>query len=331
MKTKLLLGLMLCTSSWVFAQFAPQVGHEGTTAIHKDSSVFVNWATGYSVQRGWMNIADTTLGRAEVGDEASIPGKAGNGVVTLGDGGVAIVTFDHPIKNGVGFDFAVFENGFIDQTLLPGNAFLELAFVEVSSDGINYFRFPAESLTDTSKQCSPFEALNASKIHNLAGKYLVNYGTPFDLDELKNIDGLDINSITHVKIIDVVGSINPAYLSRDSKGRIINDPFPTAFASGGFDLDAVGVIHENRLSSVAKIFDEPQVRVFPNPAKVNQDVMVHVNGSTQIQCFDVTGRMIYVASHQQANGVSLSFAEAGIYFIKLINGNAQTIKRVVIQ
>jgi hypothetical protein len=46
-----------------------------------------------------------------------------------------------------------------------------------------------------------------------------------------------------VRIIDVVGSIDPAFGTRDSLGNLINEPFPTPFSSSGFDLDAVGVIH----------------------------------------------------------------------------------------
>jgi hypothetical protein len=47
-----------------------------------------------------------------------------------------------------------------------------------------------------------------------------------------------------VRIRDVVGSIKPEYATLDSKGNPINDPWPTTFPTGGFDLDAVGVIHE---------------------------------------------------------------------------------------
>ena len=59
---------------------------------------------------------------------------------------MATVTFASPIYNGEGPDFAVFENGFdIDDEYDPTGVlhFLELAFVEVSSDGENFFRFPA--------------------------------------------------------------------------------------------------------------------------------------------------------------------------------------------
>ena len=44
-------------------------------------------------------------------------------------------------------------------------------------------------------------------------------------------------------VVDVVGSIDPAYATYDSQGHAINDPWPTAFASSGFDFDAVGVLH----------------------------------------------------------------------------------------
>ena len=40
----------------------------------------------------------------------------------VGDGGSAILTFDTPIANGPGFDFAVFENGFSDTFLEKDSA-----------------------------------------------------------------------------------------------------------------------------------------------------------------------------------------------------------------
>jgi hypothetical protein len=46
-----------------------------------------------------------------------------------------------------------------------------------------------------------------------------------------------------VRVTDVVGSINPLFGTRDSLGNLINDPFPTATPSGGFDLNGVGVLH----------------------------------------------------------------------------------------
>ena len=165
------------------AQFAPAANQVGTTAISNDSSSFVAWATGCVIQHGYMDIAVKDSGYASVGTESSAIGMAGqNGVVSLGDSGVATLTFQNPIYNGQGFDFAVFENGFYTQSPL---AFLEFAFVEVSSDGNNFFRFPVTSNIQDTTQV-PMTGVDCSLVNNLAGKYVFGYGTPFDLEELKN-------------------------------------------------------------------------------------------------------------------------------------------------
>jgi len=253
----LILAIALHTGEMVFAQFDGKAGGIGSRAIFKDSSIFVNWAKTCEVSRGFQNISKPEAGLSSFGSEQNATGKSGtNGVLSLGDGGSATLTFEKPVRNGNGPDFAVFENGFDDQ-------FLELAFVEVSSDGQKFVRFSAISNTQTQTQIGPFDYVGeAEKINNLAGKYRVFYGTPFDLIELQDSIGLDINKITHVRIIDVVGSLDPAFGQKDSKGRLINDPFPTEFPSSGFDLDAVGVIHESITelpkSGLASFF-------FPNP------------------------------------------------------------------
>lgn len=331
---KYLLAVIACSfMPSVFAQFAPQVGFAGTTAMHKDSAVFVNWAKGCTISRGWQDIADTALGKTQVGDETYVPGKAGNGVVSLGDGGSAVMTFEKPVMNGAGYDFAVFENGFIDQTLDPGNAFLELALVEVSSDGTNYFRFDAVSANDTTTQLASFEAMNATKINNLAGKYIANYGTPFDLDELKDKPGLDVNNITHIRVIDVTGSINPLYATRDSKGAVINDPYPTAFASGGFDLDGVGVIHENMSSPVHEIsLNSQMVTVFPNPVNVHGVVKISSSVPVAVFCFDITGKELDIKKEMYSNNEQwLQFYKPGMYLIKSVSDKGQTVNRIVVQ
>ncbi|MBR4392092.1 MAG: T9SS type A sorting domain-containing protein [Bacteroidales bacterium] len=226
------------------AQFAPPAGQEGSTAIDADDPLFVAWATGCTVERGPMRIDKPQNGLASYGVEADALGKADDTLlVSLGDGGKAILTFESPICNGPGPDFAVFENPLkwaVDTNLY----FLELAFVEVSSDGANFVRFPAYSYIPTETQVGTFACTDPKMIHNLAGKYMPHYGTPFELDDLPETPGLDKDNITHVRIVDVVGCINPEYATYDCEGRIINDPWPTPFNSSGFDLDAVGVIHD---------------------------------------------------------------------------------------
>jgi hypothetical protein len=221
--------------------YAPAAGQSGSTAIAYNDPQFVAWASGISVQRGPMDISNPSSALASYGlpQDALGPATANAAahVVSLGDGGTATVTFDHAITNGSGFDFAVFENGITD-------TFLELAFVEVSSDGQNYFRFPAVSLTQTATQVGGFGALDPTNLNNLAGKYRVGYGTPFDLSELDGISPLlNVNAVTSVRFVDVVGSIQDAYATYDSQGHKVNDPWTTPFASSGFDLTGVGVIH----------------------------------------------------------------------------------------
>jgi hypothetical protein len=231
-------------SFFSFSQsFAPAPGNIGSTAIYKDSSIFVSWANGIELQRGYLDISNKSLGFASFGEaENALFQSEGNSVdvVSLGDSGIAILSFENPITNGEGYDFAVFENGFADN-------YVEYAFVEVSSDGVNFVRFPNYSETPSEIQMGNFEFSDCRYVHNLAGKYRQGYGTPFDLEDLRDSFNLDINSITHVKIIDVIGSINSDFGTFDSENRIINDPWPSPFESGGFDLDAIGVIHQKVL------------------------------------------------------------------------------------
>lgn len=205
----------------------------------------VDWATAVvSTIRGPIHAADHSLGYASFGDPLSALGPAdvwapldqeNAPVVSLGDGGQITLSFDPPIANGDGPDFAVFENGFSED-------FLELAFVEVSKDGVTFRRFPATALRQADDQIGPFDAVKPSGLVNLAGMYPAGMGTPFDLAEL------GLQEATHVRIIDVVGSIDPAWGSPDSEGNMINDPFPTAYLTGGFDLDAVAVLHQRAIT-----------------------------------------------------------------------------------
>ena len=218
--------LFLCCfiSQLAVAQFAPPQGQPGSTAMYKDSSAFVAWATSSKIIRGLQNISNPSSGYATVGDSTSPIGIADGTVVSLGDSGIAICSFQNEIYNGPGYDFAVFENSF------DGN-YLELGFVEVSSDGVNFFRFPTTSNTQDTAQTGPFADTDATKVNNLGGKYIAQYGTPFDLSEMQGISGLDINHIKQVKIIDVVGSITKQYATYDKNNNKVNDPWPTPYAS----------------------------------------------------------------------------------------------------
>ena len=305
------------------AQFPGPVGTLGTTAMHTDSSAFVAWGKLCKVTRGYQDISNTTLGLTTVGDSSMVPGKADGSIVSLGDGGSAIVTFSNAITNGTGNDFAVFENAFND-------SFLELAFVEVSSDGINYFRFPPTCNLPTSPQYTNDAAMDAAKIDNLAGKYRVLYGTPFDLQELSGIPQLNINAVTHVKIIDVVGSINASYGTYDKNNNIINDPWPTPFNSSGFDLDAIGVINEAAVG-----IDELERNVFftiyPNPSKdkfgVRSSEFVE---NSSIKVFNVfSEELLSQALESNNQNFDISHFSSGIYFVCIESENGKRIIKLI--
>jgi hypothetical protein len=227
--------------------YSKPAGMAGSAAVpyydaNQDPRI-LGWATGVaSFNRGRENIAKpggdlTSWGVAsDALFEADAYGSENFDVVSLGDGGSITLTFPEPIGNGPGPDIAVFENAFSDD-------FLELAFVEVSSNGTTFHRFPAISLTQTTTQVGGFDLLDTSYLHNLAGKFRTGFGTPFDLAELAGIEDLDISMVTHVRIVDVVGSIDSRYGAKDSQGHWVNDPWSTEWESGGFDLDAVAYLN----------------------------------------------------------------------------------------
>lgn len=314
MKKGLLIFALIITISpaWVVGQFAPPAGMPGSTAIAADSSIFVAWAKECIIQRGFVNLSDTSFvsggsNRASYGESSAAIGLSDNSVVSLGDGGSATLTFEIPLVDGDGYDFAVFENSFND-------VFLELAFVEISSDGQNFFRFPSFSNSDTSIQTEAYGTTDATKIHNLAGKYRVLFGTPFDISDIEDDPLLNKDNITHVKIVDVVGSINPLFGCRDSQNQLINDPFSTPFASGGFDLDAVGVIHNQLYNNIAE--GQSNIKIFPNPCT---ELIQIIGGfeSCKYQLFDLNGILV-VEQWVSDSVINISSVKAGCYYL-LIN------------
>lgn len=309
----LIIGFFLSFGIRSFAQYAPAAGKPGSTALHKDSSIFINWAVGCSIYRGWKNIAEKDSGLTTIGDSASAIGMAGeNGVVSLGDSGVALCWFSKPITNGPGPDFAVFENTFDDR-------YLELAFVEVSSDGWRFFRFSASSLTDTNKQIGPFDYTEPENINNLAGKYRYGYGTPFDLDELPDYKDLNKNHIQYVRIVDVIGSINSKYSTFDTGFRKINDPWPTPFPSSGFDLDAIGVIHELNTSSINNLKNDIPIKG-PNPIKTGDHLSIFVESALKptIKIFDCKGELIReFVCNKTIETVDAEWLPKGLFYIQV--------------
>lgn len=298
--------------------FAPEPGVLGSTAIHADSSIIINWASNVQIKRGALNVQNPGMGSASYGFESDAEGYAdGLGVVSLGDSGIAIITLSPAVYDGIGPDFAIFENGFTD-------GYMEFAFVEVSSDGINFFRFPATSETPTDVQINNFTISDCRYVNNLAGKYRATYGTPFDLAELSSISGLDIQNITHIKLIDVIGSIDPQWGSMDQYGHLINDPYPTPFESGGFDLDGVGIIHQKVLG----IKDlQMYAEVTPNP--FHDQIKITAAGDFQYSLYSTDGTLVSTDNATDFCYLQVSHLENGVYFLELRIGENIIIKQLV--
>lgn len=237
---------------------------DGTlAAAWKDPSRALGPATGQNtdiVSLGELTRQDLDQGRA--------PGS-----ITLAFGGPDALRDGDAIRNGKGYDFVVFENGFTSQATTAAGSrqdqmLAELAYVEVSTNGRDFARFPCVSLA--SGPVGAYGTIEMSNVHNLAGKHLnaggICTGTPFDLAELAShpavVSGtVDLNDIRYVRIVDIPGSgdfydeaaacIAPGtgpQWAHYTANHPVYDMWPT-WGSGGFDLEAVGVLREQELSA----------------------------------------------------------------------------------
>ena len=301
--------------------FCGGVGTDGCNAIAANDNQIVAWATGVVVTRGPQIITNSTGPLASHGTEADAIGPAtlNNSMeaVSLGDGGSALLTFERPIRNGEGPDFVVFENDNI-------GTFLELAFVEVSSDGVHFVRFPATSLTPTDEQVGSFGSVDPTFINNLAGKFKIGYGVPFDLEELADSANLNLDSIVYVRVIDVIGTIDPQYATYDAFGHIVNDPWPTNFASSGFDLSGVGVIHQKPVG--IGNHEMPQVFAYPNPC--NGTLYIINENAENVALYDMNGRLLQMVDNGDTHiTLNMQSYPAGLYMLKVGNGVQKILKK----
>ncbi|AKJ65611.1 hypothetical protein L21SP4_02386 [Kiritimatiella glycovorans] len=280
-------------------------GVPGFVGIDGDGAANLNGANTHNYVNaafaGWCSAA-THYYRCDGGEGFSNPSAAEGPVsgdhanpvevVSLGDldqeainagdpPGSIVLLFDAPIFDGEGQDFAVFENGFVN--ISNAAFFAELAYVEVSSDGVDFLRFPSVSLT--SSPVGEYGGLQGQNVYNLAGKhgnaYDKSWGTPFDLSSLTNSaacasysDGvitttygatIDLNAITHIRIVDIPGSGDFYDEASSLTDPETGNPYPGhhpvydawhTWGSGGFDLDAVGAIHARGWHHIAVTFNK---------------------------------------------------------------------------
>lgn len=306
-----------------------QNGIQPNPGVHKDSSLIDQWAIQCAVKRGFKDISNPETGYADHGNASDVPGKADNQILSLGDGGEVVVSFGRPVRNVKGPDFAIFENSF-------NGDFLELAFVEVSTDSAHFYRFPAISNTDTNEQTGSFGRTDPSGLRNLAGIHKMYLGTAFDLSELKDSLGDKIDSVRYIRMMDVVGSMDSKYASYDSRGVKINDPWPTPFSSSGFDLDAVALLNPSTVKvGINHSHENDGFRIYPNPAEsyihlqVPGGITIHgieVYNTSGMLCHQVVNAhgLITKQGHQELNvdgngyvSFDVSNWNPGMYFLKV--------------
>lgn len=180
-------------------------------------------------------------------------GGAGSHVLTLGSGGDVTLGFDVTITNGPGADFVVFENGFE----FNGQIYPEMAMVEVSTNGVDFARFPIRYDGPQGPFASVFELLDWGVYSGLTGAIppLANVdtntldpfnpveggGEAFDLDDLSDhplvhSSLVDLNQIHYVRLVDLVAG-------QELDFRLV-PVWDSGGPDGNADIDAVAVIHD---------------------------------------------------------------------------------------
>lgn len=179
-------------------------------------------------------------------------------VLSLGHGASITLTFGQPVPRQGGWNFAVFNNAFLSTApglvgrsggtnfvydghgtnLAPvtrGDNFVwtKPAFVDVSSDATNWARFPVTYWnTDILFQASVPDdtdhwlSQDVTMIDGLAGKSILQYGTPLSLSALTNapqvISGsVNLDNIRYIRLTDAIGDGS----TTDQYGNAIYSPY----------------------------------------------------------------------------------------------------------
>jgi hypothetical protein len=171
-------------------------------------------------------------------------------VLSLGDGGSVTLAFDVVITDGPGTDFTVAENPFFAGASFA--TYTEPCFVEVSTDGVRFARFPTR-YSGPQAHPGPFDPFPIGVYAGFAGSHpvlandltrpgidpydpAVSGGDAFDLallrgDPLVRSGAVLLPVIRYVRLVDVVSGVD-----RDSSGALV---FAVA---GSADVDSVTVV-----------------------------------------------------------------------------------------
>lgn len=210
-----------------------------------------------SNQNSSFDNTDLALG----GPQGTGVGSGSFDVYNLGVSGSITLSFNtatqtRSITNGTGADFIVFGNAFYAGSQTNAS-YAKLMFVEVSSNGTNFARFPVTS--NTASSVGPYGTIDPANVSGFAGVHptqanvktnqidpfdpAVAGGDAFDLSALTQNSlvksGLvDLNAISEIRLVDVLGDGSLL----DQNNHPIYDPSGAPFDIGS-NLDAVAVIH----------------------------------------------------------------------------------------
>ncbi|MEE9394955.1 MAG: hypothetical protein V3W41_20905 [Planctomycetota bacterium] len=235
------------------------------------------------------------------------------GVLSLGEGGDVTLGFGVTIVDGPGADFSVFENGF-EFPSGSGMIFSEVVFVEVSSNGIDFARFP----TTFGAPSVPHLQFNATAMGSYDGfaggtpvladvgvnsidpaNPAISGGDAFDLarlasDPLVTSNLVDLQNISFLRLVDVV-----AGQAVDSSGVTVYDDFGSLNDSA--DINAVAVINHAG-----------------NQSALSPDIVIDYDalGRIEITIFDPSGLGALVSSSfiLSANFIPLTTTQIAQFF-----------------
>lgn len=200
---------------WVILVLLAACGGEDSLAPGAPFAVtVVGFEPGEQAGFGQDRLPDVVLGPPRGGGDA----VQSTDVVSLGVGGTIVVELGVDVVDGPGIDLVVFENAF--RVGGTGPLFVEPGHVAFSEDGSTFVEVPCAPEAEGFAGCAGLAAVHANADENEIDPLdpIVAGGDPFDLADIG--------------------------LARARFVRIRDSGIDRGFGapSGGFDLDAIGVI-----------------------------------------------------------------------------------------
>jgi hypothetical protein len=110
---------------------------------------------------------------------------------------------------------------------------------------------------------------------------------------------------------------------------MINDPWPTPFPNGGFDLDAIGVIHQNTSVGLKENNLDDNLYLYPNPINKGEKLLLSTSKDILfVSVYNFSGQKILSTKE---NFISTSELTEGIYFIEVNSVNNSITKKLLIK